>query len=250
MKKHNLLLLLMGFFIVMFYQGLLAVTSQSEPQIIILLGAPGSGKGTQAARISKACSIPNVSTGDLFRENMSKNTILGQQAKSYINTGQLVPDGLVIDMLVERISLDDCKNGFILDGVPRTLAQAQALDSSLPDNSHLMAINIVVKDEEVARRIVGRRVCPKCNQVYHLENNPPKIAGKCDICGTELIQRQDDSLNTVQERLRVYHLQTKPLDDLYRQKGILYNVDGTKSSDAVFDEILKVIREHQPDTKQ
>ncbi len=245
MKKYNLLLILSAFFIITFYQGLQTVTTKNDPQIIILLGAPGSGKGTQASRLSKELSIPHISTGDLFRENISKNTQLGQKAQKYINAGQLVPDGLVIDMIVERMSLDDCKNGFILDGVPRTLAQAQALDSTLPDNSDIMAINIVVNDDDVARRISGRRVCPKCNQVYHIENNLPKVPGKCDVCGTELIQRQDDVLETVKERLRVYHLQTKPLDDLYRQKGILYNVDGSKTPNEVFEEILNVVKTHQ-----
>ena len=211
---------------------------------IVMLGAPGAGKGTQAKMIAKKCDIPHISTGDIFRENIKNGTPLGAKAKTYMDKGLLVPDELVCDLVVDRIQQDDCKNGYILDGFPRTIPQAQALEDALTKIGQKLdyAIDIEVPDENIIRRMSGRRSCPKCGAIYHVVNNPPKKEGVCDTCGHPLVLRDDDKPETVQTRLNVYHEQTQPLIDYYDKKKILVTVDGTQSMDQVFSDILKAVR--------
>ncbi len=210
---------------------------------LILLGPPGAGKGTQAKRIVEKYGIPQISTGDMFREAVSKGTELGKKAKEYMDRGELVPDEIVIGIVRERLSQDDCQNGFILDGFPRTIKQAEALDEMLDDMNRKIdaVINITVPDEEIVKRIVFRRTCKNCGAVYNLIYSPPKVEGRCDECGGELYQRDDDKEETVRERLRVYREQTEPLIQYYSQKGVVRDIDGTKSIDEVWNEIEKVL---------
>lgn len=210
---------------------------------IIMLGAPGAGKGTQAKQIASAYQIPHISTGDIFRANIKNKTPLGQKAKEYMDAGNLVPDELTCDLLMDRIGQDDCRDGFILDGFPRTIPQAQALDQALTARKESMdfAVNVDVPDENIIRRMSGRRVCPNCGATYHLTALPPTKAGTCDVCGSELVQRADDSEATVANRLRVYHEQTQPLIDYYERLGILKTVDGTQPMDVVFAQIKAVL---------
>jgi adenylate kinase len=191
---------------------------------LILLGAPGAGKGTQAENISEKLGVPVIGTGNIIREEVSKGTPAGRKAKSFMDSGGLVPDELVIEMLKSRIALDDCKNGFILDGFPRNVAQAQALDSMgiVIDR----VIEIEVPDDTIVRRMGGRRVCKDCGLIYHMEHKPPKTGGQCDKCAGELMTRTDDNPETVQKRLKVYHEQTSPLEDYYRVRGKLFVVIG------------------------
>lgn len=210
---------------------------------IIMLGAPGAGKGTQADRISSNYMIPHISTGDIFRENIKNGTELGKLAKGYIDAGELVPDEVVVDLVIDRIKKDDCDKGFILDGFPRTIPQAESLTQAL-SNSGLtidFAIDIEVPDEVIIERISGRRYCPTSGAVYHIKYNPPKVEGKCDVDGNDLIQRDDDKPDTVLNRLKVYHNQTQPLIDYYKEAGCLHEIDGTKSSDEVFIEIKNIL---------
>ncbi len=214
---------------------------------IILLGPPGAGKGTQAKMISEKYGIPQIATGDILREAVAKGTELGKKAKEYMDRGELVPDEIVIGIVKERLKQPDCEKGFILDGFPRTLAQAEALDKMLEELGKKLdaVINIDVPEEEIVKRIVNRRTCKNCGAVYHLIFNPPKVEGKCDKCGGELYQRDDDKEETVRERLRVYRERTEPLIEYYKNKGLLYNVDGTKDIEGVFkqiDEILSKIK--------
>lgn len=210
---------------------------------IVMLGAPGAGKGTQAKMIAKECNIPHISTGDIFRENIKNGTALGAKAKTYMDQGLLVPDELVCDLVVDRIQQDDCSNGYILDGFPRTIPQAEALENALTEIGQKLdyAIDIEVPDENIIRRMSGRRSCPKCGAIYHVVNNPPKVEGKCDVCGTELVFRADDKEETVRNRLDVYHKQTQPLIDFYKERNVLKEVDGTKSMDDVFGQIRNII---------
>ena len=210
---------------------------------IIMLGAPGAGKGTQAKQIASAYGIPHISTGDIFRANIKNKTALGQKAKAYMDAGNLVPDELTCDLVMDRIRQEDCKKGFILDGFPRTIPQAQALRQALVDGGEHMdfAINVDVPDENIVRRMSGRRVCPACGASYHLVSLPPKQTGICDDCGSELIQRADDSEETVANRLRVYHEQTQPLIDFYEEEGILKTVDGTRPMEEVFAQIKAIL---------
>lgn len=203
-------------------------------KVVILLGPPGSGKGTQAVRLTKDLGIPHISTGDLFRENISKNTELGKRAKTYMDAGKLVPDEVVLDMLFDRVSRPDCANGFLLDGFPRTLPQAEAFAKQLKPGTELIVLNLEVPDEIIIKRAEGRLTCKACGNVHNRYFSPPAKAGVCDKCGGELIQRPDDKAEIVQERLRVYHSQTKPLVEYYSKKGLLQNVDGTQSPDAVY----------------
>ena len=191
---------------------------------LILLGAPGAGKGTQAAVICKALNIPAISTGNIIREALAQGTEMGLKAKSFMDAGQLVPDDVVIGIIKERLAKDDCANGFILDGFPRTIPQAEALDAMgvIIDK----VIDIEVPDEKIAARMSGRRVCKDCGSSYHLEYKAPKAEGVCDACEGELIQRKDDAPETVLDRLAVYHKQTEPLKDYYSKKGILRIVEG------------------------
>ena len=210
---------------------------------IIMLGAPGAGKGTQAKKIADLCKIPHISTGDIFRANIKQGTELGKKAKSYMDAGELVPDELVCDLVVDRIQQDDCTEGFILDGFPRTIPQAEALTEALNAIEQKMeyALNIDVPDENIIHRMAGRRACVGCGATYHLEFAPTKVEGICDVCGEKLILRDDDKPETVTNRLNVYHAQTKPLIDYYDKKGIVYTIDGNQSMDKVFSDIRKIL---------
>ncbi len=213
---------------------------------IIMLGAPGAGKGTQAKMIADKYALPHVSTGDIFRANLKEGTELGMKAKAYMDQGALVPDELTVEILLDRVSKDDCKNGYVLDGFPRTIPQAEVLDKELEKLGDAvdLAIDVEVPDENIVRRMSGRRACVKCGATYHVEHIPPKQEGICDRCGAELIQRDDDKPETVQKRLSVYHEQTAPLIDYYTKKGILKTVDGTQDMDAVFGAITAIIDRH------
>lgn len=212
---------------------------------IIMLGAPGAGKGTQAKKIAEKYDIPHISTGDIFRANIKEGTELGRKAKTYMDQGLLVPDELVVDLVVDRVSKDDASRGYVLDGFPRTIPQAEALDKALEAIGEKMdyAINVEVPDENIIKRMSGRRACVSCGATYHLEHIPPKKEGFCDTCGAELILRDDDKPETVKKRLDVYHEQTKPLIEYYTKKDILIEVDGTKDMAEVFDAIVKVLGE-------
>ncbi len=207
---------------------------------LIMLGAPGAGKGTQAARVAEALQIPHISTGDIFRANIKNGTELGKKAKAYMDQGKLVPDELTCDLVADRIAKDDCSGGFILDGFPRTIPQAEALDKVLTERGEKIdfAVNIDVPDEAIVSRMSGRRACVGCGATYHIEFNPPKKEGICDNCGAELILREDDKPETVATRLKVYHEQTQPLIDFYEKKGALVTVDGTLPMDEVYKAIL------------
>lgn len=210
---------------------------------IILLGPPGAGKGTQAKLISEKYSIPHISTGDIFRKNISEKTPLGVKAKSYMDKGQLVPDELTIDLVKDRLQQEDCKNGFLLDGFPRTVAQAEALDAFLYEYNQNInsALLIDVPQEYILERMTGRRVCNSCGASYHVRFNPSKVDGKCDVCGSELIQRKDDSEETVRERLDIYSKQTQPLIQYYSDKKVLSTIDGTREIKEVFDNISDIL---------
>jgi len=210
---------------------------------IIMLGAPGAGKGTQAKKIADKYNIPHISTGDIFRANIKEGTELGKKAKSYMDKGLLVPDELVVDLVVDRVKQDDCANGYVLDGFPRTIPQAKALDEALEklDDAIDYSINVEVPDENIIRRMSGRRACLGCGATYHIKHIPPKKEGICDTCGKELILRDDDKPETVKNRLKVYHEQTQPLIDYYTDKKILFDVDGTKDMQDVFNDIVKVL---------
>ena len=210
---------------------------------IIMLGAPGSGKGTQAKQIAVKYSIPHISTGDIFRANIKNGTELGKKAKQYMDQGALVPDELTCDLVMDRIQQDDCKNGFVLDGFPRTIPQAEALDVALGKINEKMdyAIDVDVPDENIVNRMSGRRACLNCGATYHLISIPPKVEGICDRCGSEIVLREDDKPETVQKRLKVYHEQTQPLIDYYKNQGILKSVDGTQPMDEVFKAIVTIL---------
>ena len=210
---------------------------------IIMLGAPGAGKGTQAKRLAEKFGIPHISTGDIFRANIKNNTELGRKAKEYMDQGLLVPDELTCSLVVDRTSKEDCKEGYILDGFPRTIPQAEALDAALAERGQAMdfAVDVDVPDENIVSRMGGRRACTGCGATYHIVFNAPKTEGVCDVCGEKLILRDDDKPETVQKRLSVYHDQTQPLIDYYKGKGILRSVDGTKPMDEVFESILDVL---------
>jgi adenylate kinase len=206
---------------------------------IILFGAPGAGKGTQASLISKKLGIPTVSTGNIIRDAISRGTQAGLEAKEYVDRGELVPDEAVIRMLKDRISREDCSKGYILDGFPRTIAQAQALSEM--GVSVDKVIFLEVDDEVIEKRMSGRRVCPKCGETYHIINNPPKSGSVCDRCGTGLVQREDDKPETVGERLRVYHEQTEPLKEYYEKKNMLTQVDGSGKVEDTAAQIFKAL---------
>ena len=210
---------------------------------IIMLGAPGAGKGTQAKKLSEKYGIPHISTGDIFRANIKNNTELGQKAKGYMDAGQLVPDELVVDLVVDRIKEKDCFKGFILDGFPRTIPQAESLDKALQAIGEKMdyAIDVEVPDENIVKRMGGRRACFGCGATYHVEFNAPKVEDVCDTCGGELVLRDDDKPETVQKRLSVYHAQTQPLIDYYKKANVLVEVDGTQDINVVFQDIVKIL---------
>ena len=210
---------------------------------IIMLGAPGAGKGTQAQMIADKYKVPHISTGDIFRANIKNGTELGMEAKKYMDQGLLVPDELVCDLVVDRVQQEDCRNGYILDGFPRTIPQAESLDRALAalGESVDYAVNVEVPDENIVNRMGGRRACVGCGATYHLVYAPTKKEGICDTCGAELILRDDDRPETVQKRLGVYHEQTQPLIDYYSKKGILKDVDGTMDMGAVFQAITEIL---------
>ena len=210
---------------------------------IVMLGAPGAGKGTQAKMIAEKYSIPHISTGDIFRANIKNGTELGKKAKSFIDKGQLVPDELTLDLIMDRFKEDDCKNGYVLDGFPRTIPQAEALDKALETAGEKVdfAIDVDVPDENIVKRMGGRRACVNCGATYHIVYSPTKVEGKCDKCGEELIVRDDDKPETVLSRLEVYHNQTQPLIDYYNNQGILKTVDGTVDMKDVFNAIVDIL---------
>ena len=210
---------------------------------IIMLGAPGAGKGTQAKMIAAKYSIPHISTGDIFRANIKEGTELGQKAKEYMDKGLLVPDELVVDLIMDRFQQDDAKNGYVLDGFPRTIPQAEALDKALAAAGEAVdfAINVEVPDKNIVNRMSGRRACVGCGATYHVVYNAPKVEGVCDTCGEKLILRDDDKPETVLNRLSVYHEQTQPLIDYYTEKGIEKEVDGTQDMNKVFDDIVAIL---------
>ena len=209
---------------------------------IIMLGAPGAGKGTQAKRIAEKYGIPHLSTGDIFRANIKEGTELGMKAKEFMDQGLLVPDEVTIGMLLDRIKKEDCVNGYVLDGFPRTIPQAESLTKALEEMGQKIdyAVDVDVPDENIVSRMSGRRACITCGATYHVQFAPPKAEGICDKCGAELVLRDDDKPETVQKRLAVYHEQTQPLIDYYRRAGVLVSVDGTQSMDQVFESIVKI----------
>lgn len=210
---------------------------------IIMLGAPGAGKGTQAKKIAEKYNIPHISTGDIFRANIKNGTELGKKAKTYMDQGALVPDELVVDLVVDRVAQDDAKNGYVLDGFPRTIPQAEALDAALSKINDKVdyAIDVDVPDENIINRMSGRRACVACGGTYHIVYNPTKIEGICDACGGKLILRDDDQPETVKNRLKVYHEQTQPLIEYYSNRGILKSVDGTQDMADVFQCIVDIL---------
>ena len=212
---------------------------------IIMLGAPGAGKGTQAKKIAEKYGIPHISTGDIFRANIKNQTELGKKAKSYMDQGALVPDELTLELIMDRFTNDDCKNGYVLDGFPRTIPQAEALTKALADKQDAVdyAINVDVPDEAIVTRMSGRRACLACGGTYHIKFNPTKVEGICDACGGELVLRNDDKPETVQKRLDVYHEQTQPLIEYYQTQNILKEVDGTLPLEDVFQAIIAILED-------
>lgn len=210
---------------------------------IILMGLPGAGKGTQASEIVKKFPIPHISTGDMFRKAIKDETDLGKEAKSYMDRGELVPDEVTVGIVKERISEDDAKKGFLLDGFPRTIEQAEALNSIMSelDREIDAVINIEVPEEELMNRLTGRRICEKCGTTYHLVFNPPKVDGICDIDGGKLYQREDDNPETVSNRLSVNVKQSKPILEYYNEKGVLKNIDGSKDIDEVTNDVIDIL---------
>ena len=209
----------------------------------ILLGPPGAGKGTQAERMIEKYNIPHISTGDIFRENIKNGTELGKKAQEYMNKGELVPDDLVCEIATDRLKKDDCKNGFLLDGFPRTVYQAEKLDEFLAANGQKLdtVIDLEVGDEELMKRITGRRVCKECGATYNVVNFPPQVPGKCDKCGGVLIQRADDNEETARNRISVYNKETKPLVDYYEKAGNIAHINGEISPEKTFEDIVKVL---------
>ena len=210
---------------------------------IIMLGAPGAGKGTQAKKIADKYQVPHISTGDIFRANIKNGTELGMKAKTYMDQGLLVPDELVVDLVVDRLGQEDCANGCVLDGFPRTIPQAESLDAALAAKGEAIdyAIDVDVPDENIINRMSGRRACVACGATYHIVHIPTKVEGICDRCGEKLILRDDDKPETVKKRLDVYHAQTQPLIDYYTSKNVLKSVDGTQDMEAVFQAIVDIL---------
>ena len=212
---------------------------------LILLGPPGVGKGTQASAIVEKYNVPHISTGDIFRANIKEGTELGKEAKEYMNKGLLVPDELVISIVKDRLTKEDCENGFLLDGFPRTVAQAEALDIELDKMGIKLdkVVNLDADKDTLIQRVTGRRICKTCGASYHIKNKPPKVAGICDIDGGTLYQRDDDIKETVATRIGVYLAQTQPLIDYYEARGLILDIDGTKPIDEIFKNIVKALED-------
>ena len=236
---------LLGLIMTTNMQQAFAEKSNEKPLVVILLGAPGSGKGTQAVELSKSCNLPHISTGDLFRENIKNQTEIGKQVKSFLDKGQLVPDSVVFDVLYDRISKPDCQKGYILDGFPRTSAQAHELEDSLSKKVRFVVFNLKVADEAVVERLSGRLICKNCGKPYHKVANPPKQEGVCDACQGELYQRTDDNAEVIKERLKVYHAQTKPLEEFFQEKGQLLTIDASRAPSVVQADIEAQIKSLQ-----
>lgn len=216
-----------------------------ESMRIVLLGPPGAGKGTQAAKIIDTYNVPHISTGDIFRKNLKEGTPLGLKAKEYMDQGLLVPDELVVDLVNDRLTAEDCRAGFMLDGFPRTVFQAEALEAELNKKDIVLnaVVNINVESDLLFKRLTGRRICKSCGATYHIYFNAPKSEGCCDQCGGELYQRDDDKEDTVKKRLEVYVEQTQPLIDYYEKKGLLVNIDGEGEINKVFNDIITSLKE-------
>ncbi|AFD00101.1 Adenylate kinase [Methanocella conradii HZ254] len=214
---------------------------------IVLFGPPGAGKGTQAKYISEEFNVPHISTGDILRENVREGTALGKKAKAYMDKGELVPDAILIDIVKDRLQKPDTKKGFLLDGFPRTLRQAEALDAILDDinKSIDVVVNVDVGDNEIIRRLSGRRTCRSCQATYHVRANPPKVPGICDQCGGELYQRADDTEAAIKHRIEVYKKQTQPLIEYYKKKGLLVDIDGEREIDEVRADIISTLKRFQ-----
>ena len=211
---------------------------------LILLGPPGAGKGTQAKRVIEEFDIPHISTGDIFRKNIKEKTELGQKVEGLLAEGKLVPDELTIEIVWDRLDQEDCKNGFLLDGFPRTIPQAEALDEGLAKRGLKLyrVLNIDVDKDSLVKRLSGRRVCPNCGASYHIDNNPPKVEGICDVCQTPVIQREDDKEQTVLDRIKVYDSQTKPLVDFYNKQDLVFTVDGTLPIDEITNKLVTELK--------
>ena len=211
---------------------------------LILLGPPGAGKGTQAKRVIEEFDIPHISTGDIFRKNIKEKTELGQKVEGLLAQGKLVPDELAIEIVWDRLDQEDCKNGFLLDGFPRTIPQAEALDEGLAKRGLKLdrVLNIDVDKDSLVKRLSGRRVCPNCGASYHIDNNPPKVEGICDVCQTPVIQREDDKEQTVLDRIKVYDSQTKPLVDFYNKQDLVFTVDGTLPIDEITNKLVTELK--------
>lgn len=211
---------------------------------LILLGPPGAGKGTQAKRVIEEFDIPHISTGDIFRKNIKEKTELGKKVEGLLAEGKLVPDELTIEIVWDRLDQEDCKNGFLLDGFPRTIPQAEALDEGLAKRGLKLdrVLNIDVDKDSLVKRLSGRRVCPNCGASYHIDNNPPKVEGICDVCQTPVIQREDDKEQTVLDRIKVYDSQTKPLVDFYNKQDLVFTVDGTLPIDEITNKLVTELK--------
>lgn len=220
----------------------MAPKNQDIQHVLILLGPPGSGKGTQAKKLTQTLGIPHISTGDLFRENIGNHTELGQKAKEYMNAGRLVPDELVLDMLYARVAKEDCKTGYLLDGFPRTIPQAEAFSKALADHTRIEVINLPVADEVIIKRISGRLSCGNCGNVQNKYYSPPKVEGICDRCSSKFVQREDDKPEVVKERLKVYYEQTAPLIEYYQSKGLLTTVNGETDPEVIYRKIMDHLR--------
>jgi adenylate kinase len=215
-------------------------------RVVILLGPPGAGKGTQAARLSSALGLPHIATGDLFRENREKGTALGRRAQEFMDKGNLVPDELVLEMLFDRVARKDCSQGYLLDGFPRTLPQAEALEKRLSKDASVQVCSLAVPEAVLLERITGRRTCKSCGNVHHVKNAPPRVEGRCDRCGGALIQRPDDTETVFRERLAVYARQTRPLESFYRARGLLAEVAADRDVEHVFEALLECASAARP----
>jgi len=242
-KKLAQIFLCIGIVIGSLYGGYNMEAKSDRTPLIILFGAPGSGKGTQAANLVNEFGFTHISTGDMFREHIRNQTQVGKRAKAYIDAGNLVPDEVVIEMLEQRLQMEDCKHGVLLDGYPRTIAQAQALNRLIDDKYDLVVLSLEVSDQTVLERLTGRRYCPNCNTIYHVQFTPPKKEGVCNKCGHNLATRDDDTEKTVRDRLTVFHSQSGPVKEFYRNKGVLYEIDGQAQPAQIRDACVQAVQQ-------